>query len=66
MCQNVVNVYKNEITVRISSPLELDYKIINGDITFTEDYVRLSSKKGEVLLLLPKSNTVVIYPENLS
>lgn len=66
MCQNVVNVYKNEITVRISSPLELDYKIINGDITFTEDYIRLSSKKGEVLLLLPKSNTVVIYPENLS
>lgn len=66
MYQNVVNVYKNEITVKISPPLELDYKIINGDITFTEDYVRLSSKKGEVLLLLPKSNTVVIYPENLS
>lgn len=66
MYQNVVNVYKNEITVRIPSPLELDYKIINGDIMFTEDYVRLSSKKGEVLLLLPKSNTLVIYPENLS
>lgn len=65
MYQNIVNVYEDKITVKIPSPLELKYKIVNGYISFTEAYVRLVSKKNGVLLLLPRSNTVVIYPDNI-